>query len=68
MFFLNQEINPAMTSYPESKSNPRLNIKDIKTSNDIKPKIKEQTQQRHFPLFEIQIKNILVIAHPLDST
>ena len=74
MFFLNQEINPATTSNPESKSKPRLNIKDIepsddiKANNDIKPRIKEQTQQRHFPLFEIQIKNILVIAHPLNST
>ena len=45
MFFLNQEINPTVTSNPESKSKPRLNIKDIKTSNDIKPRIKEQTQQ-----------------------
>ena len=41
---------------------------NIKPNNDIKPRIKEQTQKRHFPLFEIQIKNILVIAHPLDST
>ena len=74
MFFLNQEINPATTSNPESKSKLRLNIKDIKAnndikaSNDIKARIKEQTQQQHFPLFEIQIKNILVIVHPLDST
>ena len=36
--FLNQEINPTMTSNPESKSKPKLNIKDIK------PSIKEQTQ------------------------
>ena len=48
--FLNQEINPATTSNLESKSKPRLNIKDIKPSNDLKPRIKEQTQieyQRH---------------------
>ena len=44
MFFLNQKINPTTTSNPESKSKPRLNIKDIKASNDIKPRIKEQTQ------------------------
>ena len=50
--FLNQEINPATTSNLESKSKSRLNIKDIK------PRIKEQTQQRHFPLFEIQTQQI----------
>ena len=50
--FLNQEINPTTTSNPESKSKSRLNIKDIK------PRIKEQTQQRHFPLFEIQTQQI----------
>ena len=35
MFFLNQEINPATTSNLESKSKPRLNIKDIKEQTQI---------------------------------
>ena len=68
--FLNQEINPATTSYPKSKSKPRIQEHEHQTykgkknehhqikeqrnfeeqehqpNNDIKPKIKEQTQNK----------------------
>ena len=52
MFFLNQEINPATTSNPESKSKPRIKEhehqtyrKKKKVHHQIKEHEQEQTQE-----------------------
>ena len=52
MFFLNQEINPAMTSNPESKSKPRIKEHEHQTyrkknheHHQIKEHEQEQTQE-----------------------
>ena len=52
MFFLNQEINPATTSNPESKSKPRIKEHEHQTyrkknheHHQIKEHEQEQTQE-----------------------
>ena len=60
MFLLNQEINPATTSYPKSKSKPRIQEHEHQTYREKKNEHHQIKEQRNFEEQEHQPNNLSI--------